>query len=187
VLLRREFRNAGSGQKKASAVQNLLLTFGGSDPDALTEKVLQALAGPPVLTITAVVGGGNPRIETLQRLAASLDVSLVEDVLDMPGLMMKSDIAVIVGGGTLWELLYCGCAVLSYSRNSVQAKVIAQLAQAGAAGDLGLVSDFDPVKLRAYIRRLAGAGAEREQMRSVGRRIVDGDGVLRVLRALNGE
>jgi UDP-2,4-diacetamido-2,4,6-trideoxy-beta-L-altropyranose hydrolase len=188
VLLRREFRLVRAREEKPGAVQSLLLTFGGSDPDGLTEKVLQALgADPPGLAITAVVGGGNPRLAALRRLAASLNVNLVGDALDMPGLMMKSDVAVIVAGGTLWELLYCGCAVLSYSRNSVQARVIAQLAKAGAAGNLGLVSDFDAGKLRAGIRRLAGSGPEREQMQSAGRRIVDGEGVLRVLRSLNGE
>jgi UDP-2,4-diacetamido-2,4,6-trideoxy-beta-L-altropyranose hydrolase len=188
VLLRREFRLARGREEKPGAVQSLLLTFGGSDPDGLTDNVLPALGGDsPDLTITAVVGGGNPRLVALRRLAASLDVNLVEDAADMPGLMMRSDMAVIVGGGTLWELLYCGCAVLSYSRNSVQARVIAQLAKTGAVGDLGLVSEFDPGRLRAEVRRLAGAAAEREQMQSAGRRIVDGDGVLRVLRALNGE
>ena len=187
VLLRREFRQAQARQEKP-AVQNLLLTFGGSDPAELTERVLQALGeDPPPFMITAVVGGGNPRIENLRRVAASLDVNLVEDMLDMPGLMMKSDLAVIVAGGTLWELLYCGCAVLSYSRNSVQARVIAQLAEAGAVGNLGSVSAFDAGRLRAEIHGLAGAALELERMRSAGRQIVDGDGVLRVLRTLNGE
>src|SRR5260370_32921233 len=105
----------------------------------------------------------------------------------MPGLMMESDLAVIAAGGTLWELLYCGCAVLSYSRNSRQADLIPRLAAAGAVCDLGAASAFEPAELCAAIRRVAGSAAIREQMRATGRQIVDGDGVLRVIRMLNGE
>jgi len=188
VALRREFRRAKPRAEASGVARNLLVTFGGSDPDKLTELVLRALAaGPPGVHVTVVVGAGNPRFSALRQLASVLGVTLLADSPNMPELMMESDLAVIAAGGTLWELLYCGCAVLSYSRNSVQANVIARLAAAGAVCDLGPASAFEPAELCAAIRRVAGSAAMRERMRAAGRQIVDGDGVLRVIRMLNGE
>jgi UDP-2,4-diacetamido-2,4,6-trideoxy-beta-L-altropyranose hydrolase len=188
VTLRREFRQAKPRAETSGTARNVLVTFGGSDPDNLTELVLRALAAdPPGVKVTAVVGGGNPRFSALRQLAASPGMTLLADSPNMPALMMESDIAVIAAGGTLWELLYCGCAVLSYSRNSVQADVIARLAAAGAVCDLGSASAFEPAALCEAIRRVAGSAAMRERMRAAGRQIVDGDGVSRVIRRLIGE
>lgn len=188
VTLRREFRRIKPRVEASGTGCNLLVTFGGSDPDNLTEKVLRAVgAESSGVKVTAVVGSGNPRLAALQELARSLHVTLLADVANMPDLMMGSDLAVIVAGGSLWELLYCGCAVLSYSRNSVQAEVIATLAEGEAISDLGPVSAFNGPELCAGIRRVSGSATERERMRMAGMRLVDGDGVLRVLRALRGE
>ena len=188
VMLRREFLQAKLRVEIPETARKLLVTFGGSDPDGLTEKVLQAIAtDPPGVSVTVVVGAGNPRLPTLREVADSLGVNLLADPQNMPELMAESDLAVIAAGGTLWELLYCGCAVLSYSRNSVQANVIAKLVEAGAACDLGPVAAFAPAELCAAIRRVGSSAAQRGRMRASGRRIVDGDGVAQVLRAMNGE
>jgi len=61
----------------------------------------------------------------------------------MPALMAGSDIAIICAGGTLWELLYMGCAILSYARNQMQGDIIAALDARGAVCNLGLVDGFD--------------------------------------------
>src|SRR5258706_213935 len=68
VTLRREFRQAKLRAEAPGVARNLLVTFGGSDPDNLTESVLRALAtDPPGVNVTVVVGGGNPRLSALQR------------------------------------------------------------------------------------------------------------------------
>lgn len=188
VTLRREFGRAKPRAETSDTARNLLVTFGGSDPDNLTEKVLQALAAdPPGLNVTVAVGSGNPRLSALQKLASIQGVTLLADARNMPEVMMESDLAVIAAGGTLWELLYCGCAVLSYSRNSVQANVIARLTSVGAVCDLGSLTDFSPGALCSAIRRIASSAAERGRMRVAGQGIVDGNGVSRVITMLNGE
>jgi UDP-2,4-diacetamido-2,4,6-trideoxy-beta-L-altropyranose hydrolase len=188
VLLRREFRSHAPVLRETGASLRLLLTFGGSDPDNLTEKVLQAFTeGPPEVHVTAVVSSRHPRLTQLRRLAGSIRADLLVDVTDMADLMMRSDMAIIVGGGTLWELLYSGCVVLSYSRNSPQSKAVALLAASGAAVDLGPVAGFEAVRLREEIRRWAIGEPERNLMQAAAKQIVDGNGVARVLRELNGE
>jgi UDP-2,4-diacetamido-2,4,6-trideoxy-beta-L-altropyranose hydrolase len=188
ILLRREFRRQTATPKSAKRGNHLLITFGGTDPDNLTLKAIRALRClGDELEITVAVGGGNPRLAELRQAMAGLNGRLLVDVADMAELMSACDLAVICAGGTLWELLHMGCAVLSYSRNPVQAALIADLAKAGAVANLGAIAHFTEAGLRAAIAPIAGSATARERMRVAGQRIVDGDGVPRVLRLLNGK
>jgi spore coat polysaccharide biosynthesis predicted glycosyltransferase SpsG len=102
----------------------------------------------------------------------------------MAELMMETDLAIIAAGGTLWELLTLGCTVLSYSRNTVQARVVHSLAAEGIVVDMGDAGGFDPVTLVSAVRGLAGSRSARERMAFLGREIADGLGALRVVEAL---
>ena len=188
VMLRREFRAAKPVARDPHARRSLLVTFGGSDPDGLTERVLAALAtGIPDVEVTTIVGEGNPRAASLRTADPVARAAVLVNPPNVPEIMMRSDFAVIAAGGTLWELLYCGCAVLSYARNPVQASVIERLAGDGVVENLGPVAGFDEAALRTAIASLVQSGERLARMRAAGRRIVDGDGVSRVLRALDGE
>ena len=76
-----------------------------------------------------------------------------------------------------------GCAVLSYSRNIVQARVVQALAQRGAVIDMGETCHFDPAKLAASVKKLVDSRRARERMTSLGRVLVDGLGSKRVVEA----
>ena len=111
-------------------------------------------------------------------------VRLLLDVADMPSLMQKADMAIIVGGGTLWELLYTGCAVLSYSRNSLQAAVLGKLASMGILRYLGDVRKFHGPALISEIRQIASDYTVRKRMAGAGRRLIDGRGTQRIVKRL---
>ncbi len=188
VLLRREFRQLQTGRDLPTAARTVLVTFGGSDPDNLTEKVFSVLAAnseqSALPCVTAIVGGANPRAAALERLASSIGMTFLVDPPNVPHLMTKSDLAVIVAGGTLWELLHAGCAVLSYSRNSLQGGVIGQLARAGVVLDLGPVAAIQAATLVDAVRKVAGSKKLREWMRAAGQSMIDGNGALRVVQIM---
>ena len=99
--------------------------------------------------------------------------------------MANSDLAVICAGGTLWELLYMGCASLSYSRDAVPGEVIPWTSCAGSgSNDLGFVNGFEESGLITAIRELAISCRRRQDMADMGRHIVDGEGARRVLQEL---
>jgi spore coat polysaccharide biosynthesis predicted glycosyltransferase SpsG len=98
--------------------------------------------------------------------------------------MRNSDQAIIAAGGTLWELLSMGCAILSYSRNVVQARVVGALSQRGALIDMGDTLHFDPETLVTSVKTLAASRLHRERMTDLGRTIVDGLGAARVIEAM---
>ena len=183
VMLRREFRQAFRSREFREQGTRILVTLGGSDPEELTPSMAVALAQSPDLAITAVAGAGYSKVDRLRSFEAA-NLRVVFDATNMVDLMMGSDLAIIAAGGTLWELLSVGCAVLSYSRNAVQARVVQDLAKTGAVVDMGDTTGFDPEKLLASVKELANSRASRERMAALGRALVDGLGAARVVEAM---
>lgn len=185
ALLRREFRRWKEGKRGTlPTAQTLLVTMGGSDPDNVTSLVIQALRIVKMRSLHAIViaGGSNPNLESLRKSASDLNGRIeVKDVaFDMPELMSRADISVIAGGGTLWELLYLSCPVLSFARNSVQAGILAELSARKIIEYLGDPRNFAPETLASAIDELAASQLRREKMSKLGPMEVDGDGVRRV-------
>ncbi len=115
VMLRREF-TAWRGQRNfPEEARKILITLGGSDPDNLTPKVVEALGGLPSREITVIAGPGYPYLRELKRLGKA-NIRVVFSATNMRERMEHADLAVIAGGGTLWELLFMGCVVLSYAK-----------------------------------------------------------------------
>ncbi len=182
ALLRREFRQKTEPGEIRQTGNRVLVTLGGSDPENLAPKIAAALTCCPDLGITVIAGAGYDRTNKLLELKAC-NLRIVFNPPSMVPFMTGSDQAIIVAGGTLWELLSTGCPVLSYSRNAVQARVVQALSRRGVALDLGETRHFDPAKLVATVKDLAGSRATRERMINLGRMLVDGLGAERVVEA----
>jgi len=182
VLLRREFRQGTEKREPRQTGNRILVTLGGSDPENLTRKIVDALAHS-ALEVTAIAGAGYDKVDELRKLNAS-NVRVVFNPPNMAQLMKDHDQAVIAAGGTLWELLSMGCAVLSYSRNIVQARVVQALSHRGVVVDMGETRHFDPAKLTGSVKELAHSRLERERMMKLGCTLVDGMGATRVVEAM---
>ncbi len=189
VMLRREFEPWRRWQRSFPVIaKRILVTMGGSDPEGLTLPLVKAITKIPDIEMTVVVGGSNPRIAELQRAAKEFgpQLKLLTQPRDMAGIMANSDLAVICGGGTLWELLFMGCAVLTYSRAGVQKQIIEKLGSAGAVVDLGPIEDFDECRIQGTVLRLISSLQQRQALGREGRKLVDGQGIDRVLNAVIG-
>ena len=182
VLLRREFRQESENKEIRQTGNRILVTLGGSDPENLTPKIADALAHCSDLEVTVITGAGYDKANELRKLEAG-NLRAVFNPPNMAQFMKDADQAIVIAGGTLWELLSMGCPVLSYSRNTVQAQVIRALSHRGVVVDLGEVCHFDPAKLAASVKELADSRQARERMRTLGRTLVDGLGSARVVEA----
>jgi UDP-2,4-diacetamido-2,4,6-trideoxy-beta-L-altropyranose hydrolase len=183
VFLRREFTSPRTQRTFPESARKILVTLGGSDPENLAPRIAHILAGIPGYEVTVVMGPGyrksipsNPKNHKLR---------ILRNPTNIRQLMETADVAVIAGGGTLWELLYLGCAVLSYARNPVQQRIVEELAEKGAATHLGATQKFDPAVLAISLAEVAKSKTTRIKMAEVGRQIVDGRGALRVLSVMN--
>jgi UDP-2,4-diacetamido-2,4,6-trideoxy-beta-L-altropyranose hydrolase len=186
VLLRRDFQLWRHWERRIPGIaRRLLITMGGSDPDQLTLRLIEALPKISLsnVEITVVAGGSNPLLSELQQASRdSGEIHLVSNTNNMPELMAQSDLAIICAGGTLWELLYMGCPTLSYSRTPIQAAIISELNTAGVVRSLGSVEDFEESMLATAVDDLVASQEAREKMARLGRRLVDGGGIGRILQ-----
>jgi UDP-2,4-diacetamido-2,4,6-trideoxy-beta-L-altropyranose hydrolase len=191
ALLRREFARWLDWRRTFPTVaKRILVTMGGSDPEAMTLPVIKTLANfcADGVQLTVMVGGGNPRLVELRHAApeVSSQIRLLTDVRDMAAVMMESDLAIICGGGTLWEGLYMGCAILTYFRPGVQEQIVGKLSTIGAVCNLGSIAQFEQSRLKEVVETVILSRQLRQSMAQQGRRTVDGRGTRRVLQALTG-
>jgi UDP-2,4-diacetamido-2,4,6-trideoxy-beta-L-altropyranose hydrolase len=189
VLLRREFDRWRDWKREIPDVaRKILITMGGTDPDDLTAQALGAVmqAGLEGSESIVVVGGGNPHLTSLEQLAAQSrnSVRLLKDPSNVPELMAWAEIALIAAGGTLWELLFMGCSVVSYARNPVQAEIISRLSDEGVVRGLGDPRECSPAGVAAAVVELANSQERRTRFSKLSRERVDGRGAGRVLELL---
>jgi len=86
---------------------DLLVTFGGSDPRGLTERVLAALTGSDERLVVAIGAHMGERRAAIEQLCTELPNSQVlHDVRDLGPWMRRSRAAVTAVGTTLYELAY---------------------------------------------------------------------------------
>lgn len=182
ALLRREFqrrfhRNFGTKGNR------VLVTLGGSDPENLTPRIVTALSTCSDLQLTVALGPASFIASPLEGNGGA-DVRVVVDASNMADLMMEADIAITVAGGTLWELMCCGCPVLCYTRTAGGSHLVNCLAEQGVIVDMGDLVRFDRATIVSAVREIVGSISARERMASQGRALVDGLGARRVVQAI---
>lgn len=95
--------------------QNLLLTFGGTDPAGLTEKVLNALNAIQYtgqVTVVLGLGSMDPAVER-----PSFEIEIHRNVTNMALLMGRHRLAISSMGRTVFELASAGVPTLAFSQN----------------------------------------------------------------------
>src|ERR1700687_5984454 len=173
TLLRREFRQASEKREIRQTGNRILVTLGGSDPEHLTPKIAETLARCSDFEVTVIAGAGYENAGELRKMNAN-NLRVVFNATNMAQIMQDCDQAVIALGGTLWELLSAGCAVLGYSRNSTQAGIVRALRDRGVVVDMGETRHFDQEKLVASVKELAASPDTRKRMADLGHTLVDG-------------
>lgn len=189
ALLRREFWPWRDWQREVPpTARKLLVTLGGSDPDNVTLRVIQALAQvrQDDLEVRVIVGGSNPHIASLEAggVEAAPRVTLVRDVSDMPGLMAWADVAISAAGSTCWELAFMRLPSLLIVLAENQRQIAAHMAQAGAALNLGQGGELTPARLADALLEVLGSAEQRRALMARSADLVDGAGARRVVAAL---
>ena len=188
TLLRSEFTEGRYALREiAVKATKILVTLGGSDPANITGTVVAALAQLQGIEAVIVVGGSNPRLESI-RTAVGVHGDAMRIVVNAPNmaeLMAWADVAVSAAGSTAWELACMGlpAALIVVAEN--QAGIAAGLAREGVSLNLGPHTALDAERIAANLRDWLPDQARRQAMSVGGRRLVDGQGAKRVLAVLN--
>ncbi|NYT09583.1 MAG: UDP-2,4-diacetamido-2,4,6-trideoxy-beta-L-altropyranose hydrolase [Methanosarcinales archaeon] len=187
VLLRREFWPWRGWKRDIPEVaRKVLVTLGGSDPDNVTLKVIQALQQVEQLETVVVIGGSNLHYEALlSALECKGSMDLKKDIKNMPELLTWADLAISSAGTTTWELAFMGLPSLLIILAENQVKVAEQLESLGIAMNLGQHHLLNAPGIIREVFTLLFDVDLRASMAELGRRAVDGFGAARVLNALS--
>lgn len=189
ILLRREFLcRAGRGREVQPAGRRILVTFGGSDPQRMTVRAIEALKmlHLPDLEACAVIGPahGDPDAARIAARDLSFPVRVECSPANLPDLMAWADIAISAAGSTCWELAFLGVpqVVLAVAPN--QRPIADALARCGLAESLGEARDVNTSRMAASVETLLMDRKRREEFSKRGRQTVDGMGAARVASRL---
>ncbi|HEY9619567.1 MAG TPA: UDP-2,4-diacetamido-2,4,6-trideoxy-beta-L-altropyranose hydrolase [Crinalium sp.] len=192
ALLRPEFLQWQGWQRQLNApARKVLVTMGGSDPDNVTLKILQAIQHVKAeLETIAVIGGSNPHWESLQPVVQSSQgsIHLKQNVANMPELMAWADVAIAAGGTTSWELAFMGLPTLMLILAENQRAVAEKLDAMGVVINLGWHRDVMTEAIAEVLTNLVSNqpqwATKRVEMTQHSQTLVDGKGVERVLQQL---
>jgi len=189
ALLRDEFLPwAGWKRTIPERARNILITVGGTDPENLSERILQSLEllRTGDLEVVLVVGSGNPHGDALQAAAerCRVPVHLERSVQDMPALMAWADVAISGAGGTSYELCYMGLPSLLFVVAENQRQSAERLSESGIAVNAGTTQEFRAEPFAHHLQSLIESSERRAAMSRRGRELVDGLGSERVCGAL---
>lgn len=194
TLLRGQFRHERSrldreGHPTRDEVTRVLVTMGGADASDETSKVLEGIKQHGFEgEVTVVLGPNAAHVEHVRDVmrGAARSWRLVEDVREMATLMAAQDVAISAGGGTSWEMACLGLPALQITVADNQRAQQALLSSRGVVRALGWRQDVDAAHIARALEGVRAAGV-RAQMRQAGMALIDGQGALRVARALLGD
>ncbi len=183
-LLRQEFADAPE-RLTAESVRNLLIIAGGGDAGqllvlllnsllelAISEKIVLQLVAPIHSTADkefAALAGNYPERVKLHR-----------GVTEMAQLMQQCDLAISAGGSTLYELCATGVPRLAIVLAANQQGVVDAMERQELVVPLGSAAELQPALVAESVSRLLCDWQKRDRMNRQGRKLVDGQGALRV-------
>ena len=194
--LRPQFQNRPVAVNKQA--KNLLITTGGSDPCHFCMGFLYFVMKEPsawpfsenALRIHMVIGKMNTDRASLFRLAEELPfLKLHENVTHMASLMQTCDLAVSAAGTTLYELCALGIPSVSFALADNQITAAKAFDEAGAipwTGDIRAEREKVMNRIHTFVTSMSSSASypARCSAHKAMRELVDGNGALRIAKAL---
>jgi UDP-2,4-diacetamido-2,4,6-trideoxy-beta-L-altropyranose hydrolase len=190
AMLRREFRKWDKPLRVTPEIgKKILVTMGGSDPNNVTIKVIEAMRqlSSPGLETVVMVGGSNPHLHGVEAaVRGQKTMRLVTDSTNVPELMAWADVAVAGAGTTLWEMCCMGLPSILLVLAENQKCVAVTAGNRGIAWNLGEASAVSESAIAGKLTELLISRDIRASQSETGRKFVDGRGALRVVSFLSG-
>ncbi len=105
-------------------VKNVLITFGGADPQNYTDRLLKIISKEEYSTynFTVVLGRAKNNVDELLTFNNYSNIKVLHDINNMPELMSKTDIAITSRGRTGYELALLGIPSIAMAQNEREEK-----------------------------------------------------------------
>jgi len=152
LILREEFQKC-LPRKIRNQVEDILITFGGSNDAGLIERVLQILANMNLAKVKFhLVSGCGFSKRVKEEFMNYLNVIFYSTLSgrEMRDLMKKADLAISAGGSTLYELAKCGVPTIAIPIADNQIMLTEEMEKCGII-DIVKFDDNFPINLSEKI------------------------------------
>ncbi len=188
ALLRPEYADhRRSAPRRVDPVRRVFVFFGGSDPDNVTGRALEALSVPSLshLEVDIVAGTNNPHRALLEQQAADRPGTRLHGQRPhLADVMARADVAIGAGGATTWERMCLGLPSLVVSIAGNQVPACEALARAGMIRYLGSHDTVDVTDLRSALEAFMRPDGRLAEQACDGQAAVDGLGARRVAEVI---
>jgi UDP-2,4-diacetamido-2,4,6-trideoxy-beta-L-altropyranose hydrolase len=189
TMLRKEFLKYRNWNRQIpEKAKKILVTMGGSDPDNVTLKVIEAIKSlnMPELDVQVIDGPSNPNLRILKAsmLHAPCPMRLLYNASNMPELMAWADLSISAGGSTCWELAFMGVPSLTVVIAENQRDVAKGLERAEIFKTVGWYKAMNNDVLVTRLSSLIRDKKLREKESRLGRQLIDGKGAKNIVQAL---
>ena len=191
ALLRPEFkdyREASLARRVGYGVNNILINFGGGDPDNHIAKVLRALLTIDIssnVTISIIFGGLSKINEEHKQLISQFSNTIVSYgmVTNMAELLSVSDLAIGAAGSSSWERCCLGVPSIIFPVALNQSGIAEQLSRCGAA--IALTNqDLSNGNLGLLVSQIL-QGQDLTKMSKAAASVCDGNGLAKIINIIN--
>lgn len=182
MTLKDEFKKMHSKKKKIKEkIDSVLVSMGASDPQALTIKVLKAIEKVNLnFAPMVVIGQAFTHHSELKKVLDTAQKKYVvkSNVDNMADLMYNTDIALISGGVSVYEIGAVGTPAIVLCQNKHENTNVFE--DYGFVIKLGLGRYVSEERIIRTVERVAKTTALRQKMSENGKKLVDGRGAERV-------
>ncbi|TCV84261.1 UDP-2,4-diacetamido-2,4,6-trideoxy-beta-L-altropyranose hydrolase [Sulfurirhabdus autotrophica] len=184
ALLRPEYADYRRKHRfRDGQVKKVLVFFGGSDPQNMTGKTLEALSRTDLkdLEVDVVVGANNPHRKSIEQQAFHRPfTNLHEPRPHLADLMAKADLALGAGGATTWERMCLGLPAVVILIAENQRPGTEALAAVKLIQYVGQASDMTPESISKEVVGLISNPKRLIELSVQNQLMVDGLGAMRV-------
>ena len=188
ALIRKEFLKwSGWHRDIPEIAHKILVTLGGSDPDNVTHKVIEAVRTIDLygIEVKVVIGGKNPHFDLIYETVKNRsNFILIKNAKNMSELVAWADIAISAGGSTCWELFFMGIPSIIIPIAENQVLVAKELKIQKIAKTIEVEDLQNPQESGKFISEFLHSYQIRSALSKRITRYIDGKGSSRVIDAI---
>ena len=165
-------------------VFKIMVTFGGTDNNNLTLKVLKILSKiKKDFEFNIICGPFNSYYKKIKGYfkKSNQNFKVISQPKEMTNLYLETDIAISAGGTTSYELAYFGIPNIIITIAENQKEIAQELDKQSISFYIGDKNNFKENELLSKIKKLTDNKKIRETMNKNGQRTVDGKGKIRII------
>ncbi len=182
-ILPPEYITVKERTKTKEKIERVMICMGGVDHNNLTFPILRTIdKSAHNFVCDVILSTAFFKKKTVNDVVKNLkhDTTVHYDLDGILDLLIQADMAITAGGIVHAERICAGVPGIAISQEMHQAASVREFASFGAAMDLGLSNELKSKTLLRAFDDLLENKEMRERMSKLGRRLIDGKGLLRV-------